>query len=329
MNGISVLILKSLRFGYERLFNYKIKCAPIRNIEGGGDKIYNILMKQDPCMVARFGATEIACILNYLSIQKQDKNLWRYIKGETKDWWWNRKIMVQMQKWSGFFPPNEEKLTRFCELMLSDSKDVDILALFSNTIEGAISLKPYMRDDLEYISLVSFDSFLSDRPWSRCLKNKKVLVVHPFASLIEKQYLKRKFLFSNPDVLPDFELRTIEAVQSLGGVNHGFSDWFNALDWMKGEMDKEPYEIALIGCGAYGFPLAAYAKKTGHKAVHIGGSLQLLFGIKGGRWEKPDYALAFGLSKDTYIKLFDNPHWVRPSEYRTKESDNVENACYW
>lgn len=46
-------------------------------------------------------------------------------------------------------------------------------------------------------------------------------------------------------------------------------------------MDKIDYDICLIGCGAYGFPLAAHAKRKGKKAVHLGGALQLLFGIKG------------------------------------------------
>lgn len=36
-----------------------------------------------------------------------------------------------------------------------------------------------------------------------------------------------------------------------------------------------------------GFNLASYAKRNVHQAIHMGGALQLLFGIKGkrgGRW---------------------------------------------
>ena len=50
---------------------------------------------------------------------------------------------------------------------------------------------------------------------------------------------------------------------------------------MKSQMDQTDYDIALIGCGAYGFPLAAHAKRMGKQAIHMGGSLQLLFGIRG------------------------------------------------
>ena len=47
--------------------------------------------------------------------------------------------------------------------------------------------------------------------------NKKILVVHPFASLIESQYQKRTLIYSNQQVLPKFKsLKVIPAVQTMG-----------------------------------------------------------------------------------------------------------------
>ena len=180
-----------------------------------------------------------------------------------------------------------------------------------------------------FIPLSFFDPFVTSRPWSRVLKGKKVVVIHPFAELIEAQYARRSDLFDNKDVLPDFELRTVKAVQSLGGDNQGFKDWFDALEWMKREIGKADFDICLIGCGAYGFPLAAHVKKIGKQAVHFGGGLQLMFGIKGIRWKKPQIALDVGLPEDCYLKYFSNPAWVSPDAYRTVHSDKVENNCYW
>lgn len=89
---------------------------------------------------------------------------------------------------------------------------------------------------------------------------------------------------------------------------------------MESVIDKVDYDVALIGCGAYGMPLAAHCKRMGKKAVHLGGALQLLFGIRGNRWET---------EQDIY-KQFMNEHWVRPLESeRPKVALNVENACYW
>lgn len=119
-------------------------------------------------------------------------------------------------------------------------------------------------------------------------RGKRVVVIHPFYQSINSQYKRKSKIFPN-GFLPDFSLRVIPAVQSIGGKHSNYSNWFEALEWMKNELDKESYDIALLGCGAYGFPLAAHAKRTGHKAVHLGGSLQLFFGIKGKRWEGNGY----------------------------------------
>ena len=123
--------------------------------------------------------------------------------------------------------------------------------------------------------------------------------------------------------MPSFKLHVLKAVQSVSGTNN-FKDWFDALEYMKKEMDKINYEIVLIGCGAYGFPLAAHAKRMGKKAIHIGGSLQLFFGIKGKRWESEGYKN----SQNDYSTLF-NDHWIRPSEETPRTAKDVENSCYW
>lgn len=57
-----------------------------------------------------------------------------------------------------------------------------------------------------------------------------------------------------------------------------FSDWFEALEHMYSEAMKEDFDVAIIGCGAYGFPLAAKIKKAGKIGIHLGGAAQLLFG---------------------------------------------------
>ena len=94
---------------------------------------------------------------------------------------------------------------------------------------------------------------------------------------------------------------------------------------MEDQIDKIDYDVCLIGCGAYGFLLAAHCKMKGKKAVHLGGALQLLFGIKGKRWEDPNY----GFAGKNYLS-FMNEYWVRPSKEETPTlSNSVEGSCYW
>lgn len=329
MNKLSSFTLRALRKLYANsVGSYQYPPLPCeRNLDKASDLIYNLLAKGKPCMIARFGATELSAIINYLGVQFPNHNNWKFIQGKVVEWWWNPKKIQQMETWSGFFPPTPDAISRFSELMLNDAKEMDICGIWESIENPIYHVLPYLNDP-QYVPLAAYENTTSKNPWTRVLKGKRILVVHPFSKLIEKQYReKRTLLFDNPNCLPEFELQTIQAVQSLGGVSNGFKDWFEALQWMKDEIDKQDYDICLLGCGAYGFPLAAHIKRQGKQAIHIGGSLQLLFGIKGKRWETD--ATLWGLPHDHYIKLFDNPAWVRPYEYITEQTKSVENGCYW
>ena len=88
---------------------------------------------------------------------------------------------------------------------------------------------------------------------------------------------------------------------------------------MENEALKKDFDVAVIGCGAYGFPLAARLKAAGKQAVHMGGAAQLLFGIRGQRWE----------ARDDYRVLM-NDSWSRPLDSERPEgAKKVENSCYW
>lgn len=122
-------------------------------------------------------------------------------------------------------------------------------------------------------------------------------------------------------VLPEFELFTLKAVQSIAHnhENLPFSNWFEARDSMCAEIDKLDFDIALIGAGAYGIPLGVHCKNKGKQAVLMGGMLQVLFGIYGQRWEER-------LANEGIL----NEHWVRPRpQDRPKGYEAVEHGCYW
>lgn len=286
--------------------------------------ILELLNGEKPVMIARYGATELMCMVNYLGVKKKRPNMVSYIQGKELDWWWKESSLKQIEQWSGFFPATVLNVERFCELMIQNSVNVDILASWLDN-------EFYFREELikaKRIQGLFLDPFWSDMPWTSALKGKKVLVIHPFKTDIESQYKYRELLFVNSNVLPQFDLITIRAVQSLGG-NCEFSSWFEALEYMKEEIDKVDFDICLIGAGAYGFPLAAYVKSIGKKAVHMGGSLQLLFGIKGKRWEDPLYGVQELGIQGRYCDLM-NEHWIYPSkENKPKNANVVEGACYW
>ena len=108
-------------------------------------------------------------------------------------------------------------------------------------------------------------------------------------------------------------------MQTLAGNKVQFKNWFEALAFMKKQIDTKDFDIAIIGAGAYGFPLAAHIKRIGKKAVHLGGATQMLFGIKGKRWvDNPKF------------KHIINEHFVYPSENdKINNANKVEGGCYW
>lgn len=198
--------------------------------------------------------------------------------------------------------------------MIEDLSLVDFLGswrpeeiLFKNKLRQAKKI------DCFYITGIK----ARNKSWTRLLKDKKVLVVHPFADTIKRQYeTNRELIYTSELTLPKFKsLEIVKAVQSIAGNKAGFNNWFEALRYMEDQISQKDFDIALIGCGAYGFCLAAHVKRLGKQVLHLGGDLQLHFGIKGKRW---DY-------KGMY-----NEFWVSPSESeRPLNFENVEGGCYW
>lgn len=299
--------------------------------QSSNDKIYELLASGKPCMIARFGTVEINCITNYLCVHS-DKSYWGriidFIKDNTHTPWWYDKIFSHLSNNAGVINANQEVAEKFSERYIQDIPEIDLLACHQY-YEKFMPL----RDDIQRVQLEMLYPFFVERPWTRILKGKKVLVVHPFVDTIRSQYQKRELLFSNPDVLPEFELKTLKAVQTIAGTKSEFASWFDALKYMEDEIDKIDFDIAIIGCGAYGLPLAAHVKRIGKQAVHIAGGTQLLFGILGKRWTEQyqgslHYRPGIIISLD-YHPLF-NEYWVSPSRHeKPKGSEKVEGGCYW
>ena len=83
---------------------------------------------------------------------------------------------------------------------------------------------------------------------------------------------------------------------------------------------SQPFDVALMGCGGYGLPLAAYIRgNLSRSAIYVGGGLQLMFGITGSRW--------LGRAD---MKPLVNEFWVRPSASETPvNAIQFERASYF
>jgi hypothetical protein len=270
----------------------------------------------EPCMICRFGENELRTVVAYLNIKNNIKpNFKGLLRRESFSLEDNR-VKLWMYNNAGFFPVNTHSLSKFAEMMINDMKYVDILACW---LPRELRIRSYLNKNFKAVPMGDLAPWIHKPPWTIAFKSKKVLVVHPFEKTIIKQYAKKEKLFKNRDILPEFRLITLKAVQSVTGINPGFNTWFDAFEYMCNQINNIDFDIAIIGAGAYGFPLAAYIKRMGKKAIHLGGISQLLFGIKGNRWDNSNFA-----------KKYYNIEWTRPNAEETPQFfKKVEGGSYW
>ncbi len=325
------IIIRVLKKSYRYLFKKKFLIAACDiNRESANKKIYDLLIKNEPCMISRFGTTELITVNNYLCIKSNEpyfKKIWNYISDYTQTPWWFEDHFKYMSVYSGVFPPTQEIMEKFAMRYLQDIPLIDLLGSFQY-YERFMPL----RYDVQYVHLETLNPFFTQNPWTLALKGKKVLVVHPFDNTIKQQYNIRQLLFENINILPEFELITLKAIQSAADIKVPFKDWFEALKYLEDQISSIEFDICILGCGAYGLPLAAYVKRIGKKAIHLGGSSQLLFGIKGKRWDDPEYGKQYkieNLFQEPYCNLY-NENWTKPLEIDTpKTANKIDGACYW
>lgn len=282
--------------------------SPIRSTEEGNELIYQLLISKQPCMISRLGSAELTVLLNTQFIREGKMNEWNMDR-----------IREGLFRMNAVFPAELSTLEHFSDVYFSAMLSIDALAVWYNYGEQLMHKKYFPSAYL--FPIESLEPFRFDEPWSKALKNKKVLVVLPFEQSVKNQFANRSQLFSDKDVLPDFELIIYRPYNSYTDMPAEDKSWFDYLEKMKKDISLIDFEIALIAAGPFGLPLAAAVKACGRKAVHVGGALQLLFGIKGNRWEeRPEFA------------AFMNEYWVKPSGNEIPAAEikqNIDNSSYW
>jgi hypothetical protein len=284
------------------------KTIYFHNKKQGNDLIRDLLLQSGATMVARHGHVELVAAAGY------DFN----------------NVVPNMENLhlnAGVFPDTQEIGQRWAELYLESLKQVDCLCewnfRFGRFVEAENLFGKYSPHAKVINVLGVLTPFFEENPWTLALAGKRVLVIHPFKKSIENQYPSRDRIFDKNKILPEFKsLQVISAVQTIAGnKDDRFDTWFDAMAWMCNEITRADFDVALIGAGAYGLPLASHVKKLGKKAVHVGGALQLLFGIKGSRWEN---------EAGYRLEEIMNEHWIKPlPEECPSNAKTIEGGCYW
>lgn len=305
------------------IFHKENRFDKVMNREKNGEAnqlICEMIKSGKPFMIGRLGSTETRFLVNQFLQKKISSDLSGILKTSIGDiniiWKKDPVFLDNLCLLSGFFPNDNSLAEKFIEIYNQSIANLDVLGVW-NEMEYQLENIP---NNVKLCKIRELEPWFYNEPWSYQLKDKKVLLVHPFEDSIKHQFDQKDLLYKNPKILPDFELKTIKAVQTIAGQKSEFETWFDALESMKDQISKTDFDIAIIGCGAYGFPLASFVKDLGKQAIHLGGVTQLMFGIKGKRWEEWQHY--------TDLRKNDGQEWIFANEI-PENYKKIEGGCYW
>lgn len=276
------------------------------------------LLSATPCAIGKIGTSELLMLEyreRYLQLPWPPAASWR-------------RPTQRLHNTGGLFPIRRHVFDRFCREYEISLRSMDVLAQWQHgqDYEGVLERYALSRfaPKAFRVGLYTLIHFLNPPiSWLTDLANLRWLVIHPFEKTIRAQLPHLSFLGTFPNSCASalhqraLDTHFLPPPQFSYMVPPLHRDWFHALEEMKKRMEnqRDQFDIALIGAGAWSLPLAAHAKAIGKKGIHLGGSLQLLFGIKGGRFEK------WGLYND---------RWIRPlPEDCPNNFTRMEKGAYW
>jgi hypothetical protein len=272
----------------------------------GNNFISHYLKTSKPLAAGKIGVTELNLLYCYYAL-KRGEQLQPHMRHEGEN---N----------AGLYPCTEQTVIYFAETLLSLLPNIDLIPIWNKVIphfEKHIfeTYCPQARNT----ALEQLEPYFDDKPWTRYLEGKKVLVFSPFANSIERNY-KHLDKIWNKKITNNFELEVVKypfAIPISTKSSHATSDsiYKNYLDILH----EKVFDVGIFGTGYTSLLYTLECKKMGRAGIHLGGSTQILFGIKGQRWKEID----------RFKQIF-NQYWTDPTEEeRPQRLSLVEGGCYW
>ena len=237
-----------------------------------------------------------------------------------------------LERNAGVFPSSMDSIQKWVSATKEAFQSADILA--TGWYAPIIKREQTLLDNWSYkgshIVLRGLEPYYSnpDLRWTNILQGQKVCVVSSFTKSMAAQVKKGEAV-----VWPD-AYGSIWPSAKWSWVNTGYApsmslgratweddpaSWEEAVAHVVGQVMNTGARIVLIGCGGLGMIIAGELKRRGKICIVMGGAIQVLFGIKGGRWKN-----------HSFISKLWNEEWVYPSVEETPGAAwAVENSCYW
>jgi len=268
----------------------------------GNNFIAHHVKNNIPCAVGKIGVVELKMIYSYFN----------------KNYHLFDDIIKEATCNAGIYPYTDENFNKFMEIYIESLKSLNAMPIW-NKILSNIEIQIHQQINAYNIRLIDIEPYLHKNPWSHQLKDKDVIVISPFADSIKIQYKQKDNIWPN-NILPCFNLKTIKYPHANTiDINSRFKNTLEVIEWTKEQISNIKYDVVIVGAGAASIPLISYIKKHNKIGIHMGGPTQILFGIKGKRWDNIEQ-----------FKNFFNDYWIRPSSDEIPDNKNlIEDGCYW
>jgi hypothetical protein len=270
---------------------------PIKDVTMTNALISQSVQSGDPLFYGRIGMMENSILIDHEFIQK----------GAQKSY--SDYVIQWSKRTCGMFSTTPEGFDIFCQRMQNAIRHMTIFRTWGLKMEP-YWIRHYCKGDVVLSNGYGFGDAGSSA-FSACLKGRRVLVVSSFAETIKSQYKKREFIYPSSDTLPAFDLKVVQAPVTNADAIPQFKTWEETLLDLFRRCMKQDFEIALIGAGSYSLPLGDLLFQSGKQVIVMNAHIQLLFGIKGGRW---DANQAWGHY---------NESWVRPSPQEVPPNSKI------
>ena len=266
------------------------------------------------CIIGRQGTIELQCLLSYVHTGSC-----KFCNLDT------------LEKHAGIFPRSYESVLAWLEIYSNAVKSSDGLAVGWYPPLAAMELRTLEMWKFagNQVPLRSLEPYYTnpENSWLRALDNQKVAVVSSFAVTIESQLGWLPHIWKGRETMLPVGV-TWNCIRSYYSPvlakgkcewSAKIQSWSDAVDSLEKQVIESGAKVALLGCGGLAMPLAFALKNKGIATVVLGGAIQILFGIKGRRWEA-----------HPIISGFYNDYWIYPSvEEIPGAAKDIEGGCYW
>jgi hypothetical protein len=282
------------------------------------NKFCDIMNQPEPLFFSRLGGSDYNCVQEYYN----DKTV---INNDS----WYKLNSQTVRSHNGYFDfeNKKENFANYLESMIQCYENSDAFTYGNRSLITSFESNQFSKSGANFINHLcknkvcinySFIEGLAPflKSFDQWAGGKKILIVSPLSASVEHQYKNKNSLYRNYK-FPDFDLLTYNTKVTYSDkgddpsiLNVSTSNWMEEAERMAQEISKLEFDIALLSCGSYAMYLGNFIKqKSKKKSLYLGGVLNMLFNIYGGRYNHKGYKRlmqSVGLVPESQINPFEN-----------------------